>query len=171
VTLEKGKNKIKAVAVYNGKEYVDEIKWDYQSEKYVVASDRVRETCSSSLYTSSKSPFLFSGRRSSALGTPKVYLNGKELTGIRKGYTDVHYIFDQVTLEKGINSDGSLLPFAVRVTSLRQIEYGRLAPVRFIPVVRVLFIFRSKVISPFRFRAGTPPRLHIGTAKSNIFHR
>jgi len=33
VTLEKGKNKIKAVAVYNGKEYVDEIEWDYQSEK------------------------------------------------------------------------------------------------------------------------------------------
>ena len=27
------KNKIKAVAVYNGKEYVDEIEWDYQSEK------------------------------------------------------------------------------------------------------------------------------------------
>ena len=37
----------------------------------------------------------------SNIGTPKVYLNGKELTGIRKGYTDVHYIFDQVTLEKG----------------------------------------------------------------------
>ena len=39
----------------------------------------------------------------SNIGTPKVYLNGKELTGIRKGYTDVHYIFDQVTLEKGKN--------------------------------------------------------------------
>ena len=26
-------HKIKAVAVYNGKEYVDEIEWDYQSEK------------------------------------------------------------------------------------------------------------------------------------------
>ena len=33
LVIEKGKNKIKAVAVYNGKEYVDEIEWDYQSEK------------------------------------------------------------------------------------------------------------------------------------------
>lgn len=39
----------------------------------------------------------------SNIGTPKVYLNGKELTGIRKGYTEVHYIFDQVTLENGKN--------------------------------------------------------------------
>ena len=30
-------------------------------------------------------------------------MNGKELTGIRKGYTDVHYIFDQVTLDNGKN--------------------------------------------------------------------
>lgn len=39
----------------------------------------------------------------SNIGIPKVYLNGKELTGIRKGYTDVHYVFDNVTLEDGIN--------------------------------------------------------------------
>ena len=39
----------------------------------------------------------------SNIGTPKVYLNGKELTGIRKGYTDVHYVFDKVTLECGKN--------------------------------------------------------------------
>ena len=39
----------------------------------------------------------------SNIGTPKVYLNGKELTGIRKGYTDVHYVFDKVTLESGKN--------------------------------------------------------------------
>ncbi|MCL0184213.1 hypothetical protein M2T59_28715, partial [Klebsiella pneumoniae] len=37
----------------------------------------------------------------SNIGTPIVYLNGKELTGIRKGYTDVHYVFDNVTLEQG----------------------------------------------------------------------
>lgn len=39
----------------------------------------------------------------SNIGTPKVYLNGKELTGIRKGYTDVHYVFDKVILEPGKN--------------------------------------------------------------------
>ena len=39
----------------------------------------------------------------SNIGTPKVYLNGKELTGIRKGYTDVHYVFDKVILELGKN--------------------------------------------------------------------
>lgn len=33
VTLEKGKNEIKAIVTYNGKEYVDEIEWEYQSEK------------------------------------------------------------------------------------------------------------------------------------------
>lgn len=40
----------------------------------------------------------------SNIGTPKVYLNGTELTGIRKGYTDVHYVFDKVTLNQGKNS-------------------------------------------------------------------
>lgn len=39
----------------------------------------------------------------SNLGTPRVFLNGRELDGVRKGYTDVHYIFDQVTLAEGRN--------------------------------------------------------------------
>lgn len=39
----------------------------------------------------------------SNIGTPTVYLNGKELTGVRKGYTDVHYIFDKVILNQGKN--------------------------------------------------------------------
>lgn len=39
----------------------------------------------------------------SNIGTPKVYLNGRELTGVRKGYTDVHYIFDNVLLDDGKN--------------------------------------------------------------------
>ena len=32
-----------------------------------------------------------------------MYLNGKELSGIREGYTPVHYIIDHVTLENGKN--------------------------------------------------------------------
>lgn len=39
----------------------------------------------------------------SNLGTPRVFLNGRELDGVRKGYADVHYIFDQVTLAEGRN--------------------------------------------------------------------
>ena len=39
----------------------------------------------------------------SNIGTPKVYLNGKELAGIREGYTPVHYIIDNVTLDMGKN--------------------------------------------------------------------
>lgn len=39
----------------------------------------------------------------SNIGTPRVFLNGRELDGVRKGYTDVHYIFDQVTLAEGRN--------------------------------------------------------------------
>lgn len=39
----------------------------------------------------------------SNIGTPKVFLNGNELQGIRKGYTDVHYIIDNVTLNDGKN--------------------------------------------------------------------
>lgn len=39
----------------------------------------------------------------SNMGTPKVYLNGRELQGVRQGYTDVHYIFDKVLLDKGKN--------------------------------------------------------------------
>lgn len=40
----------------------------------------------------------------SNIGTPKVYLNGKELQGIRQGYTEVHYVFDKVTLTDGKNT-------------------------------------------------------------------
>lgn len=40
----------------------------------------------------------------SNIGAPKVYLNGQELDGLRKGYTDVHYIFDEVTLNDGKNT-------------------------------------------------------------------
>lgn len=39
----------------------------------------------------------------SNIGTPKVYLNDQELTGVKKGYTDVHYIFDKVVLNDGKN--------------------------------------------------------------------
>lgn len=39
----------------------------------------------------------------SNIGTPTVYLNGKELSGIREGYTRVHYIIDNVTLDMGKN--------------------------------------------------------------------
>lgn len=39
----------------------------------------------------------------SNIGTPKVYLNDRELSGIRKGYTDVHYVFDKVLLNDGKN--------------------------------------------------------------------
>lgn len=39
----------------------------------------------------------------SNIGTPKVSLNGKELTDIQQGYTNVHYIINEVTLEQGKN--------------------------------------------------------------------
>ena len=39
----------------------------------------------------------------SNIGTPKVFLNGNQLHGMRKGYTNVHYIFDNVTLADGKN--------------------------------------------------------------------
>lgn len=39
----------------------------------------------------------------SNIGMPKVYLNGKELPGIRQGYTQVHYVFDHVALDNGKN--------------------------------------------------------------------
>ena len=39
----------------------------------------------------------------SNVGMPKVYLNGQELTDVQKGYTDVHYIFNGVTLANGKN--------------------------------------------------------------------
>ncbi len=40
----------------------------------------------------------------SNIGTPKVYLNGQELTKFHKGYTDIHYIFEPVTLAMGKNT-------------------------------------------------------------------
>lgn len=40
----------------------------------------------------------------SNVGTPKVFLNGQLLTGIRQGYTAVHYLFDSVTLADGKNT-------------------------------------------------------------------
>jgi beta-galactosidase len=40
----------------------------------------------------------------SNIGTPTVYLNGQMLTGIRQGYTAVHYIFDHVELQTGKNT-------------------------------------------------------------------
>ena len=39
----------------------------------------------------------------SNIGEPTVLLNGKKLEGIRKGYTDIHYVIDNVTLAKGKN--------------------------------------------------------------------
>lgn len=39
----------------------------------------------------------------SNIGIPVVYLNGKKLEGIHRGYTDVHYILDNVELENGKN--------------------------------------------------------------------
>ncbi|MGM9804485.1 MAG: glycoside hydrolase family 2 protein [Muribaculaceae bacterium] len=39
----------------------------------------------------------------SNVGEPQVTLNGTPLTGVRKGYTDVHYVFDNVTLADGLN--------------------------------------------------------------------
>lgn len=39
----------------------------------------------------------------SNIGTPRVYLNGNELTDMRQGYTEVHYVFDPVVLAPGKN--------------------------------------------------------------------
>lgn len=39
----------------------------------------------------------------SNIGTPRVFLNGKELSGIQQGYTEVHYRIDPVTLADGEN--------------------------------------------------------------------
>lgn len=39
----------------------------------------------------------------SNVGQPRVYLNGRELQGCKKGFTDVHYVFDDVTLVDGEN--------------------------------------------------------------------
>ena len=39
----------------------------------------------------------------SNVGDPKVFLNGKPLTNMRKGYTSVHYVYDKVELKNGKN--------------------------------------------------------------------
>jgi len=39
----------------------------------------------------------------SNLGKPAVFLNGIELTGVKQGTTDVHYVFENVKLQKGKN--------------------------------------------------------------------
>lgn len=39
----------------------------------------------------------------SNIGKPRVFLNGKELSGIQQGYTEVHYRIDPVTLADGEN--------------------------------------------------------------------
>ncbi|MFV0593154.1 MAG: glycoside hydrolase family 2 protein [Draconibacterium sp.] len=40
----------------------------------------------------------------SNVGTPKVFLNGEELGGVKQGTTKVHYVFENVTLREGINT-------------------------------------------------------------------
>ncbi len=40
----------------------------------------------------------------SNVGQPTVYLNGKELSGIKTGATQVHYIFENVKLQNGVNT-------------------------------------------------------------------
>ena len=57
--------------------------------------------------------------------------------------------------EVRVNGNGSLLALALRVAALKE----------------SLRVLRSKVMRPFMLRASTPPRFHMGTAKSNIFHR
>lgn len=37
------------------------------------------------------------------IGTPKVYINGKELTSVKQGHSKIHYIFDEITLQDGKN--------------------------------------------------------------------
>ena len=39
----------------------------------------------------------------SNIGTPKLYVNGKEIKTLKQGYTDVHYIFEDVRLKNGKN--------------------------------------------------------------------
>ncbi|HEY1202147.1 MAG TPA: glycoside hydrolase family 2 TIM barrel-domain containing protein, partial [Niastella sp.] len=39
----------------------------------------------------------------SNVGKPKLTVNGKEITTVRQGTTAVHYVFEQVMLEKGVN--------------------------------------------------------------------
>lgn len=39
----------------------------------------------------------------SNIGQPVLTVNGREVSGVKKGYTAVHYIFDNVTLDRGEN--------------------------------------------------------------------
>ncbi len=39
----------------------------------------------------------------SNVGEPELYLNGEKISGVKKGYTDIHYIFGGVKLNKGVN--------------------------------------------------------------------
>lgn len=66
--------------------------WSEESVLYLTQrrnADREKRTTAVTVYSN--------------IGTPKVYLNGQELSGIRNGYTDVHYVFDNVSLADGKN--------------------------------------------------------------------
>lgn len=39
----------------------------------------------------------------SNIGEPQLTVNGKPVSGVKKGYTDIHYIFDDVKLDRGEN--------------------------------------------------------------------
>ena len=40
----------------------------------------------------------------SNVGTPELYVNGRQITAMRKGYTDIHYVFSPVQLQPGDNT-------------------------------------------------------------------
>ena len=40
----------------------------------------------------------------SNVGEPELYLNGEKINGVKKGYTDIHYIFSGVKLRQGDNT-------------------------------------------------------------------
>lgn len=40
----------------------------------------------------------------SNVGMPNLYVNGKRITTVKKGYTDVHYIFSEIKLKEGKNT-------------------------------------------------------------------
>lgn len=65
------------------------------SEKPVVYLTQRRNVCRERRRTSAT---VYSN-----VGVPKLYLNGKEVSGVRRGYTSIHYIFDGVVLCEGKN--------------------------------------------------------------------
>ena len=72
--------------------YFYKANWSQSPELYITQrrnTDREKKQTSITVYSN--------------IGTPKVYLNGKELTNIHKGYTDIHYIVEPVTLATGKN--------------------------------------------------------------------